>query len=164
MVERISAGLEALGIPPPGAAATLSRYGELLIEKNKVMNLTAITEPDQVADLHFLDCAALLTIGGERAVSSGTSRSSTWGPARLSGTASAHSGALPLPHSPGQPRQAGHLAGGGVLRGWGWRTCAASTPGPRSRPFRRAGRTPLTSPPPELWPICGCCASCACPM
>ena len=57
MVERIRAGLEALGIPSPGAAATLSRYGELLIEKNKVMNLTAITEPDQVADLHFLDCA-----------------------------------------------------------------------------------------------------------
>ena len=35
MVERIRAGLEALGIPSPGAAATLSRYGELLIEKNK---------------------------------------------------------------------------------------------------------------------------------
>ena len=69
MVERIRAGLEALGIPSPGAAATLSRSGELLIEKNKVMNLTAITEPDQVADLHFLDCAALLTMDGERAVS-----------------------------------------------------------------------------------------------
>ena len=27
------------------------------------MNLTAITDPDQVVDLHFLDCAALLTLG-----------------------------------------------------------------------------------------------------
>ena len=63
MVERIRAGLEALGLPSPGGAETLARYGELLIEKNKVMNLTAITEPEQVADLHFLDCAALLTLG-----------------------------------------------------------------------------------------------------
>lgn len=69
MVERIRAGLEALGVPSPAAAETLARYGELLIEKNKVMNLTAITQPDQVADLHFLDCAALLTLGGEAAVS-----------------------------------------------------------------------------------------------
>ena len=38
----------------------LCRFGEALIEKNQVMNLTAITEPDQVARLHFLDCIALL--------------------------------------------------------------------------------------------------------
>ena len=38
----------------------LARYGQLLLEKNQVMNLTAITEPDQVARLHMLDCAALL--------------------------------------------------------------------------------------------------------
>ena len=31
----------------------------MLIESNKVMNLTAITEPIDVATLHFLDCAAL---------------------------------------------------------------------------------------------------------
>ena len=35
----------------------------LLLEQNQVMNLTAITDPDQVVDLHFLDCAALFTIG-----------------------------------------------------------------------------------------------------
>lgn len=35
-------------------------FGEALIEKNKVMNLTAITEPQDVARLHFLDCMALL--------------------------------------------------------------------------------------------------------
>ena len=54
-------GLEALGITPPeGAVDQLVRYGELLLEQNKVMNLTAITQPDQVAALHFLDSAALL--------------------------------------------------------------------------------------------------------
>ena len=37
-----------------------ARFGELLVEKNKVMNLTAITEPEAVADLHFLDSIALL--------------------------------------------------------------------------------------------------------
>ena len=64
MEARISAGLAALGLtPPPGAAGQLARYGSLLLEQNRVMNLTAITEPDQVADLHFLDCAALLTMG-----------------------------------------------------------------------------------------------------
>ena len=36
-------------------------FGEELIEKNRVMNLTAITEPQAVAKLHFADCLALLT-------------------------------------------------------------------------------------------------------
>ena len=59
--DRIAKGLEALGIaPPPGAADKLAEYGRLLLEQNQVMNLTAITQPDQVADLHFLDSAALL--------------------------------------------------------------------------------------------------------
>ena len=39
---------------------TLARFGSLLLEKNQVMNLTAITEPSAVAQLHFLDCIALL--------------------------------------------------------------------------------------------------------
>lgn len=38
----------------------LCAYGERLIEKNTVMNLTAIRAPEDVARLHFLDCAALL--------------------------------------------------------------------------------------------------------
>ena len=64
MEARISAGLAALGLtPPPDAAGQLARYGRLLLEQNQVMNLTAITDPDQVADLHFLDSAALLTLG-----------------------------------------------------------------------------------------------------
>lgn len=43
-----------------GAPALLARYGELLVEKNRVMNLTAITQPRDVATMHMLDCAALL--------------------------------------------------------------------------------------------------------
>lgn len=39
---------------------TLCRFGEALIEKNKVMNLTTITEPKAVAELHFADCIRLL--------------------------------------------------------------------------------------------------------
>lgn len=35
-------------------------FASALVEKNQVMNLTAITEPEQVARLHFLDCIALL--------------------------------------------------------------------------------------------------------
>ena len=56
-------GLPALGLAPPaGAVERLDRYAELLLEKNQVMNLTAITEPEQVARLHMLDCAALLNV------------------------------------------------------------------------------------------------------
>ncbi len=36
------------------------RYYEMLIEKNKVMNLTAITEFDEVIEKHFVDSLALI--------------------------------------------------------------------------------------------------------
>ena len=58
-----AAGLEELGLSqrvPPEAPELLEAYGRALLEKNQVMNLTAITQPDQVARLHMLDCAALL--------------------------------------------------------------------------------------------------------
>lgn len=58
-------GLTALSLPTEGIPALL-RYAELLAEKNKVMNLTAITDPAEVARLHFLDCAALLTLADLR--------------------------------------------------------------------------------------------------
>ena len=45
------------------APALLAEYGEALLEKNQVMNLTAITDPTDVATLHMLDCAALLNCG-----------------------------------------------------------------------------------------------------
>ena len=54
-------GLSELGLPET-AAAPMARYAQLLLETNQVMNLTAITDPTDVAALHFLDSAALLTL------------------------------------------------------------------------------------------------------
>ncbi|WP_312280591.1 16S rRNA (guanine(527)-N(7))-methyltransferase RsmG [Oscillibacter sp.] len=54
-------GLTALGLEQ-SSIPSLLRYGALLEEKNKVMNLTAIKEADEVARLHFLDSAALLNL------------------------------------------------------------------------------------------------------
>lgn len=56
----IAQGLTELDLDA-GKAPLLARYGQLLLEKNQVMNLTAITQPDQIARLHMLDCAALLS-------------------------------------------------------------------------------------------------------
>ena len=45
---------------------TLCAFGEAVVEQNKVMNLTAITAPDQVAKLHLLDSLSLLTLADLR--------------------------------------------------------------------------------------------------
>ena len=61
MEQLLRDGLTTLGLPTGGIPA-LIRYADLLVEKNKVMNLTAITETADIAALHFLDSAALLTL------------------------------------------------------------------------------------------------------
>ena len=62
MREYLERGLIQLGLTPPeGAIDKLMLYCDRLLEQNKVMNLTAITDPYKVAELHFLDSAALLT-------------------------------------------------------------------------------------------------------
>ena len=43
-------------------ADTLCAFGSAVVEQNKVMNLTAITEPDQVAKLHLLDSLSVLAV------------------------------------------------------------------------------------------------------
>ena len=65
MEQLLRDGLTKLGLPTGGIPA-LTRYANLLVEKNKVMNLTAITEPADIAALHFLDSAALLTLADFR--------------------------------------------------------------------------------------------------
>lgn len=65
--QSIAAGLPALGLSlPPDTIETMGRFGEALLEKNQVMNLTAITDPEQVAKLHFLDSLTLLTLADFR--------------------------------------------------------------------------------------------------
>lgn len=54
-------GLSGLGLSlSEDQIDRLCRFGALLLEQNQVMNLTAITEPRAVAELHFLDSLALL--------------------------------------------------------------------------------------------------------
>lgn len=63
MKEIIRDGLAELGLldqVPQEAPEQLAEYGRLMLEKNQVMNLTAITDPEQAARLHMLDSAALL--------------------------------------------------------------------------------------------------------
>ena len=76
LTETLAAGLTALGLSPaPAALDQLGRYCDLLLEKNQVMNLTAVTEPAQVVRRHFLDSAALLptrALQGKTVVDVGT--------------------------------------------------------------------------------------------
>ena len=63
MKQTLSQGLPGLGLALQDSAQdTLCAFGQAVIEQNKVMNLTAITEPTQVAKLHLLDSLTLLTL------------------------------------------------------------------------------------------------------
>jgi len=82
-------GFAAMGLSvSPAALEQLEQYASLLLEKNQVMNLTAITQPEQVARLHFLDSAAVLVYGNDPPPSSPPLPSSDGarsGPSWLSG-------------------------------------------------------------------------------
>ena len=74
MNELLLQGLNELGLDT-SRVETLERFSSLLLEKNEVMNLTAITEPDAVAQLHLLDSAAILQfvgLKGKKVVDVGT--------------------------------------------------------------------------------------------
>ena len=63
MRKTLSEGLPRLGLELPEQRQTLlCDFGHAVIEQNKVMNLTAITEPAQVAKLHLLDSLSLLSL------------------------------------------------------------------------------------------------------
>ena len=63
MLQTLLDSCAALGVPLTAAQAEkLCEFGARLLEQNRVMNLTAITEPQAVAKLHFADCLALLRI------------------------------------------------------------------------------------------------------
>ena len=63
MLEALQQGLPQLGLElSEEVCRKLCDFGEAVVEQNKVMNLTAITEPEQVAKLHLLDSVSLLTV------------------------------------------------------------------------------------------------------
>lgn len=63
MKKTLLEGLSRLGLSlEEKTADTLCAFGGAVVEQNKVMNLTAITEPDQVAKLHLLDSISLLAV------------------------------------------------------------------------------------------------------
>lgn len=65
--EILRSGFAELSLPLDETAVRRYRqYYELLTERNKVMNLTAIEGEEASARLHFLDCAALLTLADFR--------------------------------------------------------------------------------------------------
>lgn len=74
--QRLSSGFEAMGLSADGDMLRRYRvYYEYLDEINQVMNLTAISGEKDVAQLHFLDCAALLTMqsfAGKKVIDVGT--------------------------------------------------------------------------------------------
>ena len=63
MKDTLIAGLRRLEIElPEERADAIVRFGTLVLEKNQVMNLTAITEPEAAAELHLLDSLTLLKV------------------------------------------------------------------------------------------------------
>ena len=63
MLQALKEGLPQLGLGlTEDTQQKLCAFGEAVIEQNKVMNLTAITEPDRVAKLHLLDSISLLSL------------------------------------------------------------------------------------------------------
>lgn len=61
MYETLTAGLPGLGLElSEDTSRKLCAFGEAVVKQNEVMNLTAITEPDQVAKLHLLDSLSVL--------------------------------------------------------------------------------------------------------
>ena len=61
MYEMLCSGLTGMELPlPENACRRLCAFGNAVVEQNKVMNLTAITEPEAVAKLHLLDSVSVL--------------------------------------------------------------------------------------------------------
>ena len=67
MLTTLTQGLTQLGLSlPEKTAQKLCQFGEGVILQNEVMNLTAITDPEQVARLHLLDSLSLLAVADLR--------------------------------------------------------------------------------------------------
>ena len=75
MLTTLEAGLPLLSLDlPEKTRQTLCEFGSAVVKQNEVMNLTAITEPDQVAKLHLLDSLTVLKaadLAGKRVIDVG---------------------------------------------------------------------------------------------
>ena len=75
MLQTLTAGLPALGLTlSDETCRRLCDFGAAVVKQNEVMNLTAITEPDQVAKLHLLDSLSVLktaNLAGKRMIDVG---------------------------------------------------------------------------------------------
>lgn len=74
MTDILRQGLKELGLDEE-KAEPLEAFARAVLERNKVMNLTAITDEADFARLHLLDSAALLNVadfGGKRVIDVGT--------------------------------------------------------------------------------------------
>ena len=74
MRDTLTRGLPQLGLTTE-LIGSLELFSTLLVEKNKVMNLTGITEPREVATLHLLDSLSLIPmaeLAGKSIVDVGT--------------------------------------------------------------------------------------------
>lgn len=74
MTDILRQGLGELGLDA-AKAEPLEAFARAVLERNQVMNLTAITDEADFARLHLLDSAALLTVadfGGKRVIDVGT--------------------------------------------------------------------------------------------
>ena len=139
-------GFAELGLPLDEAALRRYRlYADALAEKNAVMNLTAIEGEEDVARLHFLDCAALLQgfdLRGKSLIDVGTGA----GFPGLALKIACPELELTLLDS--------------LDKRVGFQTWTACTPGPRKRPPHTA--RPLTWRPRARWRGFACCVSSAC--
>jgi len=72
--QQIGNGLSALHLgEPPGLAASLVAYLELLVKWNATYNLTAVRAPEEMVTRHVMDSLAVLPfIGDERVLDVGT--------------------------------------------------------------------------------------------
>lgn len=60
-LDKLSAGLDELGIDlPRDALAQMAHFAELIVRRNKTLNLTRLVEPDEMAIKHFVDSLSIL--------------------------------------------------------------------------------------------------------
>ena len=75
MTEALATGLQELGLDLEAPVQQqLCRFAQAVLDQNQVMNLTAITDPQQVARLHLVDSLTVLKtmdLGGKRVIDVG---------------------------------------------------------------------------------------------